>query len=99
MPLTKYVKAAYERKRYSIDYSEWLDTGETITNVKFEVLENSVTTPLVVDYVAIEPDNTGVQYYVSGGVDGTQYEVRATVTTSGTQIKIDDLLFNIREPQ
>lgn len=98
MPLVKYVKAAGERKRYSIDYSEWLDTGETLVDVAFSVLNNSVSSPLVVDDVAIEPDDTGVQYYVSGGVDNTQYEVRATATTSGVQIKIDDLLFTVREP-
>lgn len=99
MPLVKYVKASGERKRYSIDYSEWLDTGETLTNVVFSVLNNSTNTPLVVDDVMIEPDNTGVQYYVSGGDDNTQYEVRATATTSGVQTKVDDLLFVIREPQ
>lgn len=99
MPLVKYVKASGERKRYSIDYSEWLDTGETLTDVVFSVLNNSVSTPLVIDDVAVEPDDTGVQYYVSGGVDNTQYEVRATATTSGVQTKIDDLLFVIREPQ
>lgn len=99
MPLVKYVKASGERKRYSIDYSEWLDTGETLVGVVFTVLSNTVSTPLVVDGVAVEPDYTGVQYYVSGGVDNTQYEVRATATTSGVQTKIDDLLFMIREPQ
>ena len=99
MPLTKYVKAEGERKRYSIDYSEWLDTGETLLGVIFTVPDNSMTTPLVVDDVMVEPDATGVQYYVSGGVDGANYEVVATATTSGAQVKEDSILFTIREPQ
>lgn len=98
MPLKKYVKAAGERKRYSIDYSDWLDTGELLSQVDFTIPGNSTTTPLVVDDVAIQPDSLGVQYYVSGGEDGIQYEVVATATTSGAQTKIDDLLFTIREP-
>lgn len=99
MPLKKYVKAAGERKRYSIDYSEWLDTGETLSGVVFTIPGNSISAPLVVDDVMVEPDNTGVQYYVSGGVDGTNYEVIATATTSVLQIKEDSILFSIREPQ
>lgn len=98
MPLKKYVKAASERKRYSINYSDWLDIGETLTNVVFTIPTNNPSTPLVVDDVAVTPDSLGVQYYVSGGADGEQYEVVATATTSGTQIKIDDLLFTVREP-
>ena len=98
MPLTRYVKAEGERKRYRIDYSEWLDTGETLSDVVFTIPVNT-TPPLVVDDVMIEPDPTGVQYYVSGGIDDSNYEVVVTATTSGAQIKIDDLLFTIREPQ
>lgn len=98
MPLKKYVKATNERKRYSIDYSDWLDVGELLTDVAFTIPTNNITTPLVVDDIAITPDGLGVQYYVSGGVDGEQYEVLATATTSGAQIKADDLLFTVREP-
>jgi len=97
MPLKKYVKAAAERKRYSIDYSDWLDIGELLTNVVFTIPVNT-TTPLVVDDIAINPDGLGVQYYVSGGEDNAQYEVLATATTTGTQVKVDDLLFTVREP-
>ena len=98
MPLKKYVKGAGERKRYSIDYSDWLDIGELLTGVVFTIPTNNVSAPLVVDDVAVTPDGLGVQYYCSGGADGEQYEVVATATTSGAQIKVDDLLFNVREP-
>ena len=98
MPLKKYVKAASERKRYSINYSDWLDIGELLTGVTFTIPVNNATTPLVVDDVAVTPDSLGVQYYVSAGAAGEQYEVVATASTSGAQIKVDDLLFTVREP-
>ena len=30
MAIAKYVKAASDRKRYQIDYTDWLDTGEQV---------------------------------------------------------------------
>ncbi len=98
MPLKKYIKSTGERKRYLIDYSDWLDEGETLTGVIFSVTNNSATTPLVVDDVMVQPDGLGVQYYVSDGETGNQYEVLATASTSSLQVKVDDLLFTIREP-
>jgi hypothetical protein len=96
--LAKYVKAATEQKRYQIKYDNWLDTGEQVTGVVFAV--NKVTVPpLVVSLVQLTPDGLGVQYYVGGGVDGVDYIVTATMTTSvGPQTKIDDVFFSVREP-
>lgn len=97
--LARYVKAASERKRYQIKYDNWLDTGELVASVVFSV--NKVTVPpLVVDSVLNTGDNLGVQYYVSGGLDGTDYIVSATLTTNTipSQIKFDDVFFSIREP-
>ena len=37
MNLGKYYKAPDERKRYSIDYSDWLDTAERLSSVTFQV--------------------------------------------------------------
>lgn len=99
MPLAKYVKAEGERKRYTVEYADWLDTGETVDNAVFTVVDNSLTIPLVVDDIGVSPDAVSVQYYVSGGEDGVTYEVIVTATTSGAQIKEDSLLFTIREPQ
>jgi hypothetical protein len=99
MARAKYIKAAGERKRYQIDYTDWLDTGEQVTGVVFSVLNNTTLTPLVVDDVQILASFLGVQYYVSGGVDGVTYEVLATLTTTiGPQIREDAILFTIREP-
>lgn len=96
--LAKYVKAATERKRYQIKYTNWLDTGETVSSVVFSVDKVTVP-PLVVDDVMYTPDGLGVQYYVSGGVNGADYVVTASLTTSiGPQTKIDEVFFSVREP-
>lgn len=94
--LAKYIKTAAERKRYQISYANWLDTGEAVTSVAFGV--NKVTLPpLVVDGVVNTPDGVGVQYYVSGGVDGVDYIVTATLTTNtGPQIREDEVFFSVR---
>jgi hypothetical protein len=100
MPLTRYTKAASERKRYQIDYTNWLDAGELAVSVVFAVLNNTGVTPLLVDGVQVLPSGLGVQYYVAGGADGTTYNVTATLTTSTSesQIKMDTILFTVREP-
>jgi hypothetical protein len=94
---TRYNKQPNERKRYRIDYTNWLDTGESVDTVAFSV-DNATTPPLVVDLVEPTPDGLGVQYYVSGGVDGQNYVVTATLTTNqGPQVKEDEILFVIKE--
>jgi hypothetical protein len=88
--LAKYVKAAVERKRYQLLYSNWLDVGEAVSNVAFTV------TP--VDGIVVNTDGVTVQYYASGGLDGTSYIAAAVMTTTQGQIKLDDVFFAVREP-
>lgn len=98
MAIAKYVKAATDRKRYQIDYTDWLDTGESVTSVDFTIPVNT-TTPLVVDDVQVLPSGLGVQYYVSGGEDGVTYRVLADLeTNTGPQNKLDELFWTVREP-
>lgn len=99
MAIAKYVKASSDRKRYQIDYSDWLDTGETVVSVVFTIEDNADAPALVVDDNMVLPTGLGVQYYVSGGVDGRTYRILADLTTSiGPQEKLDEILVTIREP-
>jgi hypothetical protein len=93
----KFVKAPEERKRYSIDYSDWLSDSELILGVTFEVTPSDGSTA-VVDAIAVTPGGSGVAFYVSAGDDGVTYTVLATATTSGGQIKEDMILFIVRDP-
>jgi hypothetical protein len=95
MSLGRFTKTPAERKRYAIDYSQWLETGETVASYVFAVTPTT-TSPLVVDAASITTANTVVVFFVSGGLSGTQYTVDAKVTTSGGQIKEDIVLYSVR---
>jgi hypothetical protein len=94
----KCVQAQNERKRYQIDYTDWLDVGETVSTVTFAVLVNTPARPLVVDGIAVLPTTLGVQFYISGGLDNAIYEIIATLTTTQTQVRVDGIIVSIREP-
>lgn len=95
--LAKYVKQPSERKRYQINYENWLDTGEAVTGVIFTI-DKATVPPLVIDDVMVTPNAKGVQYYASGGVDKQSYVVTATLTTNtGPQVKEDEIYFAVRE--
>lgn len=98
MKLGRFIKTPAERKRYSLDYSEWLDTGETVTGATFAITPTGTATPLVVDASSISASGTEVVYFVNYGTDGTTYTLDVVVTTSGGQTKEDQVLFSVREP-
>lgn len=96
MKLARFVKQPADRKRYAVDYSDWLDTGETVTAVAFGV-SPSATGGLAVDASSIASTGKSVVFFASAGVSGTTYTVTITITTSGGQIKEDEILFSVRE--
>lgn len=96
MKLAKFVKSPAERKRYSIDYSEWLDTGETVQSIIFTVTPSTGTLPLAIDAYQIATPATSVIFFANYGDEGTVYTVDVVMTTSGGQIKEDQILFSVR---
>lgn len=96
MKLGKFIKAPSERKRYSIDYDNWLDTGETIIARAFEVTP-ATTTPFAVDASANLTGNRSIAFYVNGGDDGETYKVVVSITTSGGQVKEDVILYQVKD--
>lgn len=97
MKLARFTKAPGERKRYTIDYSDWLDTSETISTVTF--LPSPIQTGgLEVDAYTIATPATSVVFFANLGIDGTTYTLNVTITTSGGQTKEDQILFSVREP-
>ena len=96
MKLAKFTKRPGERKRYAILYGEWLDTGETITGVTFTVAPTTGT-PLQIDASSISGGGTEVVFFANFGTSGTTYTVDVRITTSGGQIKKDQVLFVVRD--
>jgi len=81
----RFKQSPNEVKRYVMDYSLDLDTGETITLVTPAVVNPSgapVSPAFLCTGVAIAPSGTQFIYYASGGADGYQYEIQFLVTTS-----------------
>ena len=94
MPLGRFKQHTNEIKRYSIDYTQWLDAGETVSDVVYTV-QNVTVPPLEVLDTVISDDNVQVTFYVSGGVDGESYEVVVKMSTTGGQVKEDELVYII----
>lgn len=92
MRLGKYNKDPDERKRYRVDYDDWLDTGETVSGATFTPSDPA----LVIDDIAIDPGLRAVQFYVSGGTDDVDYDVIVRMTSNLGQIKEDSILFAVR---
>lgn len=97
MILGKFFKTPDERKRYSIDYTDWLDGGEMLLGVTFEVTPVDEN-PVVIDGIAIQIDSKSVVFYAQAGVDGQNYKAIATATTDGGQVKEDTVQYTIRAP-
>lgn len=88
MRLGRFNQYALERKRYEIDYSQWLKSGEAIST-------QSIPAPsgLAIDNVS---QAAGVVvFYVSGGVAGSSYQATLTITTSLGQTKTDVITIGI----
>lgn len=100
--LDRFIKQPAEIKKYQIDYSEWLPTGETVTAVVTQVtLLNPATgdvgePALTVGTTQIVGGNV-FEYFLSSGTDGKRYKVTFQADTSDSQrveseveFKVDD---------
>jgi len=94
MNLGKFTKSPDERKRYVIEYEDWLDAGEQLSDATFTV---SPTGALEIDAYLINEDGLSLAFFAAGGNDGETYEVLVQVSTTGGQIKENTVLFVVRE--
>lgn len=98
--LDRFTKQPSEIKRYQIDYSEWLSTGETVVSVTTEVtVMNPATgdTPgqeLTVGTTSIA-GGTVFEYFVSLGLDKRRYKVTFKATTSDGQLVESEIEFKV----
>lgn len=92
MQIAKFRKMPADRKRYEVNYEDWLNIDETLVNV--QMTGNVPEDDFYIDgfIIPIENDKE-VIFYVSGGLSGVQYEVTVEVETSLQQIKQDTITF------
>jgi hypothetical protein len=99
----RFKQSPVETKRYLVDFTLDLATGESITTVAVAItrISGTATPALVVTNVALLPAVSGVvtgfAYFVSGGVDQGQYEVQFLTTTSLGQVLETVVAYNLAE--
>lgn len=82
-------KHSIDQRDYDVDFSKWLADSDTITSADATVLpEGSLTIP------SVSISGQVVKVWTAGGVDGTSYEVKVAVGTSGGRVK--EICFKIR---
>lgn len=94
MQLGKYFLSPTERKRYSINYSDWLDTGESVQSVNYAVSPSSGN-PLSIAANAVQPGDTSNVFYATGADAGT-FKVTVTMVTSAGQERIDTVQYTVK---
>jgi hypothetical protein len=95
MILGKYFKVPADNKRYTIDYFDWLDLGETVAGATFTVLPAD-SSPVVISGNVVNTAATGVILYAGGGNPLTTYIVYVTMLTSGGQTREDTIQFTVK---
>lgn len=86
----KFSKEAADRKRYVVDYADWLNEEEMILAV--QVSGSIEFDAFYVDGFVVSEDGKEVIFYASGGVPLNAYTLTVTVTTSMDQIKEDEIV-------
>lgn len=94
--LGQFYQQPNEVLRYSIDYSRWLETGETLASVVDSVAPET-TPPFVADQIFLNPAATGLTFVASGGVDTVDYQLTLRVTTTTGQVVEREILFGVEE--
>jgi len=100
--LDRFVKQPAEIKKYQIDYSEWLPTGETVTSVVTAVTvlnpaDGDVGEPTLTIGTTQIVGGTVYEYYVSSGTDGKRYKVTYQASTSDSQTVESEIEFKVTD--
>ena len=93
MRIGRFRKSPGDRKRYEINYGDWLNSGEILTGVTLG--GNVPDDQFYVDGFLVTAGGREVVFYVSGGVSGEEYEVSVSAQTSLGQIKEDTISFMV----
>lgn len=94
-------QAPPEVRRYSLDYTAQVNTGEIISNVTATVTPIQMpplgATALTVTNIVIGPTGLLVVFFVQGGADGVAYEIKFLGTSSLGQVFEDIVEIDVQE--
>jgi hypothetical protein len=89
--LGKFIKQPVEVQDYDVDFNEYL-TGHSDTAATANVVADAGLTIMTSTL-----SGGVVKVFLSGGVDGVDYKVSATITTTGGRVKQGDFVVKVRE--
>lgn len=89
MIIAKFRKHYEDRKRYVVDYTNWMDKDENLSGVTME--GNNPEDAFYVDGYVVDDTLKCVVFYVVGGVPGGVYNVSIQIETSKQQVKNDTI--------
>lgn len=93
MILGRYRQQPGDDRKRAVDFTNWLEDNEVITNVAVAVDPSGLT----VHDVLVDPDGLFFAYFAGGGVDGTTYKVTFTTTTNAGQVREDEIEIEVEE--
>lgn len=97
MKFATYKKTPMERKRYTVSYADWLDSGESVATAMYAI-DNETDPPLMIEGSLVQPDGMGITFFVSGGITDEQYQLNILMETTVGQRKEDWMTFVVEEP-
>ena len=81
---------------YTFDWSSWLDSGDSLSTVEYEVAaRRNDPTPIIIEDSGIADSNTDTYVQLSGGQADKTYIVTAKVTTSDGVIDRRNFRINV----
>ncbi len=91
--LATYQQSSSEIKTYTIDYSQWLETGEVIDTHSSAI--TPATTPAMTASIAKNNDADGLVVSLGGGVNDTIYSVVLQITTTASPAQVKEICLEI----
>ena len=79
------------RLQYTIDYSQFLQKGETLESVSFSVSSGSAT----IDTISYDPKKTEVRFFLNGGDASSTYNIISIATTTFGQQQTDQIIVQV----
>lgn len=80
------------RRKYIVDYSQWLDTGITLT------AGTATTTSLTATVDTVSHTNTTLVFFVNNGALNEIFTVALQITDSNSEVKNDTVEFVVVAP-
>ena len=100
--LDRFLKQPDEIKKYQIDYSEWLNTGERIISVSQVVTilnpaASDVGEPTLTVGVTQILNGDLYEYYLSSGTHNKKYKITFLADTTDSQRVESEIEFKVRD--